>query len=300
MGTFSNILLYFFAKPFQWPFLCQRRAQLTNQFFYFYFQYYTSFQSADRTMLCISPPILAEFHEISLTGPMISRKVERVAGVQAVLAFSPLTIRTAGVEHLFVRSDIYRTGGMPVQLTIWDVTQMSPREFVAYGCKEHWVYCTCKRELACVSQGARFIQGFPPTLPTLGKIHLSVTSQPHDSPCVSNMTQNAKFISRISHQHDFQEHGTKSQLRIAHPLIWLLLVLLISSALYGNRGSLCGTPHRSWGPSAWVRTAQEPTSFCILPCVSRVPCCITGAPIYYCWTTKQYAKVNAKLLLTSV
>lgn len=88
-------------------------------------------------MLCISPPILAEFHEISLTGPMISRKVERVAGVQAVLAFSPLTIRTAGVEHLFVRSDIYRTGGMPVQLTIWDVTQMSPREFVAYGCKEH-------------------------------------------------------------------------------------------------------------------------------------------------------------------
>lgn len=63
--------------------------------------------------------------------------MERVAGVQAVLALSPLTVRTAGVEHLFARSGINQTGVMSVQLTMWDVTQMSPGEFVAYGCREH-------------------------------------------------------------------------------------------------------------------------------------------------------------------
>ena len=82
-------------------------------------------------------PTLAEFPKNSLAGQesRISRKVEK--GVQAVLALSPLTIRTAGVEHLFVRLDIHQTGVMSVQLTVWDVTQTSPGEFVAYGWREH-------------------------------------------------------------------------------------------------------------------------------------------------------------------
>lgn len=88
-------------------------------------------------MPCILPPTLAEFPENSLTGPRISRKVERAAGVPAVSALSPLPSRTAGVEPLFVTLDIHQTGVMSVQLTIWDVTQTSPGEFVVYGCREH-------------------------------------------------------------------------------------------------------------------------------------------------------------------
>lgn len=90
-------------------------------------------------MPCILPPTLAEFPKNSLTGQKsgISRKVEKVTGVQAALALSSLTIRTAGIEHLFVRSDIHQTGVMSVQWTIWDVTQTSPGEFVAYGWMGH-------------------------------------------------------------------------------------------------------------------------------------------------------------------
>lgn len=86
-------------------------------------------------MPCILPPTLAELPKNSLTGQesRIKRKVEKVTRVQSVLALSPVTIRTAGVEHSSVRSDNHQTGVMSVQLTTCYVTQTSPGKFVAYG-----------------------------------------------------------------------------------------------------------------------------------------------------------------------
>lgn len=37
---------------------------------------------------------------------------------------------------------------MSVQLTIWEVIQMTPGEFVAYGCRADQAYFTCELELA--------------------------------------------------------------------------------------------------------------------------------------------------------
>lgn len=214
-------------------------------------------------MPCILPPTLAEFPKNSLTGQEsgISRKVEKVTGVQAALALSSLTIRTAGIKRLFVRSDIHQTGVMSVQRTIWDVTQTSPGEFVAYGWMGHWAYCTCKLELACVSQGVQFIQNSPDAAHTWQGSSIRDFPAPWLTAC-EQQDSNTKFLSRISHLQDFVDHQTKSQTSIAHPLIRLFLVPLSSSALYGNRGSLCGTPQRGLGPSARVRMAQDdPTSF---------------------------------------
>jgi len=87
----------------------------------------------------ILPPTLAKFPKNSLTGQQsrTSRKAERVTGAEAVLPLFLLTVRTAGVQRLFVRLDTHQTGVKSVQLTSWDVTQMSPGEFVAYGYREH-------------------------------------------------------------------------------------------------------------------------------------------------------------------
>lgn len=200
LGHFPKYLPLLLAKPFQWPFLCQCGAQLTNQLFYFYFQYYTSFQSAQRTMPCTLSPALANIPRNSLTGQesRISREVEKATGVQAVVALSPLGLSVKGWEM-----DIPQTG------VISQVKKgMSHRR--AHG--NSW-FMEGERGHCCPALPREFIQSSPESAHTWQS--LSVASQPHDSLCMSSMTD-AKFLSRISNSQDFLDHLTKSQVQILH------------------------------------------------------------------------------------
>lgn len=130
MGTFSNILLYFLQSPLNDPFCVN--AELSSQINCSIFISNITLPSRAPAGRC-----RAFCHQLlpcSPRTPSLGRKAglpETVTGVQAVLALSLLTIRSAGAQHLFVRSDIHQAGVMSVQLTIWNVTEMSPGEFVA-------------------------------------------------------------------------------------------------------------------------------------------------------------------------
>lgn len=126
---------------------------------------------------------------------------------------------------------------------------------------------------------------------------LSVTSQPHDSPCVSSVALMPNFFPG-SPIHRTLEHWTKSQVHIAPPPIWLLLVLLSSSALSGNRGSL-REDRDLQHEQGWLLRG-DPASFGILFYLGEVSSCRPGALVYCCSTRKEYTTRNSKFLLTSV
>lgn len=126
---------------------------------------------------------------------------------------------------------------------------------------------------------------------------LSVTSQPHDSPCVSSMALMPNFFPG-SPIHRTLEHWTKSQVHIAPPPIWLLLVLLSSSALSGKRGSL-REDRDLQHEQGWLLQG-DPASFGILFYLGEVSSCRPGALVYCCSTRKEYTTRNSKFLLTSV